>query len=1373
MLRRKLFALLAIVGIGLMFSCTSSEIDDLPVPPDDPDVLPDVPDGTIGARDPVPGDTLAVSSSTARFVTGGNATPCGADAFIALQFTAPVVNDLVNGSIVPRRINGDQVRYRIAEVRKSADLADLIYDFSDPALNVQPERFGRIGFPCPGGLATTDQPVRPISSVAGLFQGDYYPPDFVSEPVQVTLVFFAPGASPTAKLVNEASEFVLATAVVELLPSAQSGGAGCRPQDQVLITSNLEDQGAALGDNVQFQVTAQSSVAAGALVFTWQRNVGTGFQAIVNTPPHIIITAQPAVVSADNSSQTQTSTLTINSVEPGDLATPGTYRVLVGNNCSQSPASSREAKINNRTPAVVAVEVSGPRSVDVTFSDAMDNSARVSANYVLSGSGKGTLLANPDSADLAVGNQYRLTWNQGEMFIGGDITITVNGAQNLSGNAVSPPTNSGTDVGGAVGTRPTLVSVLVVDSTTVDVTFNKAIATGVTTTANYTLSGPGKGSLTEHPDTVAELGGNVYRLHWNSGEMLDSGVVTITVTNVADAAGNVIGAPNSGSGTSLGTDPVVNAVNVVDGLSVDVTFSEAMSASAATAGNYTVSGTGKGTLTSNPDNVVPQSSNVYRLVWNTGEMFIGGNITITVTDAMDLAGNLIGLPNSATDISGGIGVAPTVTGVSVFDAFNVDITFSEAMGTGVTMATNYTVSGTGKGTLTANPDSVSLQTGNTYRLTWNAGEMFTGGSITITAVNVKDLAGNTIGAPNTGTAVGTAVGDPPTVTTVNVVDGQHVDVTFSEAVSSGANVPGNYTVSGSGAGTLTPSPNSVAPQSATTYRLAWNTGEMLTGGDITITVLGVQDIAGNTIGAGNSATDAGAAVGTAPTLASVSVHNARQVDVTFTEAGGFSGTSVLTPANYTVSGTGKGTLTNNPNSVALLSGLSYRLTWTAGNMSPGGDITITATGVQDAAGNPMGLPNSQTDVGGAVGLAPTVSGITVVDARHVDVVFNAASGAMGAGATSAANYTISGTGIGTLAPNPDTVTLQGGATYRLTWNSGEMAGGGNVTITVNTTVQDSLGNFLGSPNTGSGVAVGSAPTVDSVSVVDTRHVDVTFSEAMGSGATTANRYAISGSGIGTLTANPNSVALQAGSTYRLTWNAGEMLNGGDITITVTNVRDLANNLIGSPNAGTDTGGAVGTPPVVESVNVVDGTHVDVVFTEAGGFGAGSGVTTAANYTVSGIGQGSLAANPDSVALQAGTTYRLTWNTGEMLNGGDVTITVTGVQDAAGNPIGAPNAGTDAAAGVGVAPTVNSATRIDATRIDVVFSEPMNEASVENLAAYEVAGGVNVTAAVLQGDGTTVQLSVDADPETQSLTVQTSVTDLAGNALAVPFESGGL
>ena len=131
-------------------------------------------------------------------------------------------------------------------------------------------------------------------------------------------------------------------------------------------------------------------------------------------------------------------------------------------------------------------------------------------------------------------------------------------------------------------------------------------------------------------------------------------------------------------------------------------------------------------------------------------------------------------------------VAPQVSTVAVVTGLTVDITFDSAMGSGVTTATNYIVSGTGKGSLSSNPNSVALVSGNQYVLTWTSGEMFNGGNITITVASAQDLAGNVIdGAHNVATASGAAIGTAPTysVTSVSPVSGNTAKVGDSVVVS--------------------------------------------------------------------------------------------------------------------------------------------------------------------------------------------------------------------------------------------------------------------------------------------------------------------------------------------------------------------------------------------------------------------------------------------------------------------------------------------------------------------------------------------------------------------------------------------------------------
>jgi formylglycine-generating enzyme required for sulfatase activity len=98
---------------------------------------------------------------------------------------------------------------------------------------------------------------------------------------------------------------------------------------------------------------------------------------------------------------------------------------------------------------------------------------------------------------------------------------------------------------------------------------------------------------------------------------------------------------------------------------------------------------------------------------------------------------------------------------------------------------------------------------------------------------------------------------PPVLDAITVTSDASVEAAFSEPLlAPGGDVPGNYTLSGLGAGTLTPTPDSVTGSGP--YGLLWSSGEMLDGGPVTLTVNGVQDALGNPIDTGaNSASATG------------------------------------------------------------------------------------------------------------------------------------------------------------------------------------------------------------------------------------------------------------------------------------------------------------------------------------------------------------------------------------------------------------------------------------------------------------------------------------------------------------------------------------
>lgn len=101
-----------------------------------------------------------------------------------------------------------------------------------------------------------------------------------------------------------------------------------------------------------------------------------------------------------------------------------------------------------------------------------------------------------------------------------------------------------------------------------------------------------------------------------------------------------------------------------------------------------------------------------------------------------------------------------------------------------------------------------------------------------------------------------------------------------------------------------------------------------------------------------------------------------------------------------------------------------------------------------------------------------------------------------------------------------------------------------------------------------------------------------------------------------------------------------------------------------------------TAPAVSTIEAVSGQIVDLTYIETNSLGAG--VTIPGNYTVTGDGIGTVSANPNTVALLSGKIYRLTWTAGQMVNGQPITVTVTGVQDGAGNAISGSNSASNTA-----------------------------------------------------------------------------------------------
>jgi hypothetical protein len=512
-------------------------------------------------------------------------------------------------------------------------------------------------------------------------------------------------------------------------------------------------------------------------------------------------------------------------------------------------------------------------------------------------------------------------------------------------------------------------------------------------------------------------------------------------------------------------DPTNNPV-----ISFTVVFSEAIAPATFSSGDITTGGTATSVIWS-----VPTTSD--NITWTIATSAVGADGTVIPSISADKVTDVTGNNNTAstsTDNSVAYdGTAPTVSGVTssltngsytTSQVVPVQVNFTEnvavtgtpqltlSTGSPSTTAVNYT-SGTGTSTLTFN---YTVAAGNTsadldYALTTSLG---------LNSGTIKDAAGNnatlTLAAPGDANSLG--------ANKALVIDTTAPATPSADPAGGTYNSTQSVTLSSAGSSAIYYTTNGSAPTTGSTLF----SGTVSISSTTTLKALAV-DAATNQ---SEIMTEAYTIDTAPPTVSSVAVQTGLTVNVVFSEA---MGTGVTTASNYTVSGTGKGTLANNPNSAVLVSGNTYVLTWSSGEMFNGGDITITVANAQDAAGNAIGSPDSGTHTGGGIGVAPTVSGVTssltngsYTTSQVVPVQVNftenvAVTGtpqltlSTGSPSTTAVNYT-SGTGTSTLtfnytvAAGNTSADLDYALTTSLGLNSGTIkdAAGNNATLTLAT-----------------------------------------------------------------------------------------------------------------------------------------------------------------------------------------------------------------------------------------------------------------------------------------------------------------------------------
>ena len=409
---------------------------------------------------------------------------------------------------------------------------------------------------------------------------------------------------------------------------------------------------------------------------------------------------------------------------------------------------------------------------------------------------------------VLIGGEYKWLFDThgGQAVAAGTMAYTVNipdgtsaGSYAFSGTAKWMDNETETtetaigDTSMEVLTPVSVASATVQTGRSVSLVFSDDVGSSAVLGSNYVLSGDGKGTLTENPDTVSDQGNDTYLLSWIAGEMAIGGSITVTAAGVLDTNGHPVGTPAAATheGAGIGEYPEVAAVVPTMGsvvtsasITVDVTYSETVIGVDAT--DLVLTGTG--TTAAAVGTPTDQGGNVWRFAV-TGLTTGPANISLApdASDIEDSAGN--DLANATWSYTVDVNppevltVVPSEGAVVTASTVDVDVTFSEAV-IGVD-STDLVLTGTGATAATVG--APADQGDNVWRFPVSG---LTSGAVDVSlaadASDIEDTAGNDLAGE---TWTFTVDVDPPEVLTVVPIEGSMVtataidiDVTFSEAV---------------------------------------------------------------------------------------------------------------------------------------------------------------------------------------------------------------------------------------------------------------------------------------------------------------------------------------------------------------------------------------------------------------------------------------------------------------------------------------------------------------------------------------------------------------------------------------------------------------
>lgn len=625
----------------------------------------------------------------------------------------------------------------------------------------------------------------------------------------------------------------------------------------------------------------------------------------------------------------------------------------------------------------------------------------------------------------------------------------------------------------------------------------------------------------------------------------------------------------------------------------------------------------------------------------------------------------------------------------------------------------------------------------------------------VEARNIQDLIGNLTSVPSTTNFRGIDT-KPPVLVSARALDSSHVEVVFDEAMDPITTAATrNYTIR-SPLSSLTV----ISAELQEDERTVHLTTSVQSGTErYTLTVEGVTDKAGNPL-VGRQSREFQGKESIPPQVVRAEVVDSENFRVVFSEL--VTSKTAKALGNYRVTG-GLSVVSVTPEEEQTADGVkatSQVVVRTTPPQTPGVTYTVTVTGVTDLAGNVI-VGNNTATFTGIDTIPPTVVRAQAIDSRHVNVLFS--EPVLLATAIVAGNYSIVNVDDPTQTLFVEGAVL-GGDVKTVTLTTAQQSGEVTYQVTV-TGVTDVAGNAVEPGPSARATFMGFAeettpPRVEEAKQVAETTIEVRFNKDLDqASAETITNYEF------TPSLEVRRAILQTDlRTVRL-FTIQKTAENTLYTLTVRNVRDRSGNLV-DPGANTAEFRSFTAPPEVRQAERIDNTHVRVTFNEPVKKDSAEGPSNYVFTPPLEVKTATLLADEVTVELatapqQESTTY---------------TVRVRYVLDLANNEIVAGQNDTAQFTVPGVPPVLTGAQRLDDTRLNLVFNEPLAAESVTTPPAnYEFArqleaGGWETVPemalrAVLLGDQRTVQLitSVQAEDATYRVTVR-GVTDVAGNLI---------